>query len=106
VEEDSEAVVLEAAEAVTAALHLLHAQVQAFGGSVGRAGDVVSEDLVSPGLEGVAEADDLGHVVGEAADNGLVEQGSGVAPRVGEVDVADGFLSDNRPWAPVVSGVR
>jgi hypothetical protein len=66
--------VLEPAEAVTAALHLLDAQVQAFGGSVAGAGLVVLEDLCSPRRERVAERLDLCDVVLGAAGDGLVDQ--------------------------------
>ena len=43
---------LEGSEAVAAALDLLDAQVEAFGRAVGRAGDVVGEDLVPPRARG------------------------------------------------------
>jgi len=89
--------VLEATEAVAAALHLLHAQVQTFGWTVAGAGGVVGEDLGAPRFQRVAEADDLGDVISEAAGDGLVQQQPGLAPRVGEVDVADRLLSVNRP---------
>ena len=83
---------LEAAEAVAAALDLLDAQVQAFRWSVAGAGGVVGQDLVAPGPQRVAETDDLGHVVGEAAGDRLVEQGAGVSRCAGEVDVAHRLL--------------
>ena len=92
VEEDAEPVVLEGLEAVTAALHLLHAQVQPFGRSVGRAGVVVGEDLGPPRSQGLAQRADLGHVVGQAADDGLVQQQRGVGRGVGQVHVAHRFF--------------
>ena len=58
---------LEAAHAVGAALDLLDAQVQSLGGPVLAPGAMVGEDLLPPGPQRLAEAHDLGHVVGEAA---------------------------------------
>lgn len=85
---------LEAAEAVTAALDLLDAEVEAFGGPVRRSGGVVGEDLRPPPLQCLAEADDLRHVIREAAGDRLVEHGAGVGPRLGQVDVADVLLGE------------
>lgn len=82
-------VVLEGSESVAAALDLLDAQVEALGGPVARAGAVVGEDLALPRVEGLGESDDLGHVVGETAGDGLVERHACVAPALGEVGVAD-----------------
>ena len=62
-EEDSQAVVLEAREAVAGALDLLHAQVEALGRTVGGPGAVVVQDLLLPALERVAEGTDLSDVV-------------------------------------------
>ncbi len=56
VEQDAEPVVLEGAEAVAAALDLLHAEVEALGGAVAGAGDVVGEDLGPPGRRGSCRA--------------------------------------------------
>jgi hypothetical protein len=45
----------------------------------------------------VAEADDLSHVVGQAAGDGLGEQRPGITPGVSEVDVALRFLGQPGP---------
>jgi hypothetical protein len=84
--------VLESAEAVAAAFHLLDAQVEAFGRTVGSAGGVVSEDLGSPRGEGAAEGADLFDVVFGASNDGFVDEQRRLLGIVGEVDVAHGFL--------------
>ncbi len=78
-EEHADAVMLEAAEAVTAALELLDAEVQAFGRSVAGAGVVAGEDLGSPAPEGLAERD-AGQPVG-------IHVGGPASQVLGAVDV-------------------
>ena len=78
---------VETDEAMAAALDLLHEQVHRLGGAVRGSRSMVVEDLWPPGLERVAERADLGHLVGEAADNRLVQQHGGDSRIVGEIDV-------------------
>src|SRR5215212_1741330 len=96
-EEYAEPVVVEGAEAVAAAFHLLHAQVQPFGRPVGGAGVVVGEDLGAPRGERLAQGAELGHLVGGAAGDGLVDERGGVGGGLGQVDVAHGLLASQAP---------
>jgi len=97
VEEHAEPIVLEAAEPVAGALDALDAQVEALGGAVGGAGVVVGEDLGAPRPEGLGKRADLADLVCGAAGDGLIEQRRSGGGIVGEVEVADGLLSVNRP---------
>ena len=79
---------VEADEAMTGALDLLHAQVEPFGRSVRGSRSMVVEDLWPPALQGVAERSDLGHLVGKTAGDRFVQQHGGDSRIVGEIDVA------------------
>jgi hypothetical protein len=70
--------VLEAGEAATGALDLLHAEVEPLGRAVRGSCAVVVEDLLTPALERVAEGADLIDRVGATSGDGLVEENSGV----------------------------
>jgi len=68
---------------------------------------VPGDDLVPPAQDGATERTDLDRT------GGILEIGTELTDelvgqlRVGDlVDGADDFLSRNRPWAPVVAGVR
>ena len=62
---------LEAGEAMAGSLDPPHAQVHAFGGTVGGPGAVMVQDLDGPALERVAEGADLLDLVALAPDDGL-----------------------------------
>jgi hypothetical protein len=107
VEQHPEPVVPEAAHPERHPLDPLHQIVDRLGRPVRHVGAVPCNDLVPPPLEGAAQPAHLeGHLmVGEVAD-GLID------PRFGElwvgvvIDLTDDLLSRNRPWVPVVAGVR
>jgi hypothetical protein len=102
--EHAEAVVVEPPHSEPAALHPLHAQVQPFGGTVAGTRVVVGEDLGAPRLQGATERADLLDVVVSAALDRLVDEGGGLVPLVGEIDVPNRFLG--QPCAQhLVSGV-
>jgi integrase/recombinase XerC len=111
VEEHSEAVVLEGAEAVTAALDVLDAQVQAFGRPVRGSGGAVGEDLGAPARgqrNGL-----LGHVAVRRRSGGrLVQEPRRLPESLSAEDVA-AFIADlgrhrDRAMAPamVLGGLR
>jgi hypothetical protein len=81
-------VVLEALEAPTGPLDLLHAQVEALGRTVEGPGAVVVQDLGSPASKRVVQGEDLVHLVVLAPGDRLVQKRRGVGQVVGEVDVA------------------
>src|SRR5271167_27565 len=101
-QQDSKSVVLEAGEAPTGPLDLLHAEVLALGRAVRCTSPVVVQDLLPPPMQGVAEGADLLDVVGPATGDGLVEQHGGVFWIVGEIDVTDRLLGQPRTEQLVV----
>jgi len=88
VEEYSQSVIFEALKATAGALDLFDTEVLAFGGSVRRPGSVVVQDLVVPALQGVAERDDLRHLVCKTARDRLVEQHRRLGHVVGQIYVS------------------
>lgn len=89
------------------ALDPLDEVVDGFGGSVRDVGSVPGDDLVAPAGDRAAKAADLvGHLaVGEVAHDLVDPLGRELVVGV-VVDLADDFLSHNRPWVPVMSMVR
>ena len=73
-QENAQAVVSEALEAVPAALNLLDEQVHRLGRAIRGAGEVVSEDLGPPTLQGVAERHNLVDLIGEATRDHPVQE--------------------------------
>ena len=71
VEQHPQSVVLEAGEATSGSLDLLHAEVLALRRTVRGAGAVVVEDLPAPTSECPTEGTDFGDVVGPASCDGL-----------------------------------
>jgi hypothetical protein len=94
VQQESEPIVLEVAEAVPDALDLLDQQVHGFGGSVGQAGAVPAEDLVLPPPDGGGEAAELGDVGTPAVDVEALEPPSSLALRAGGVYLPQQLLGE------------
>src|SRR2546429_6186066 len=102
--EDTKPVVVEVPEAVAAALHAFDDQVPTLGAAVGESAIEIVQDLTAPTAEGGGEAVELADAAGGEDLEPIIEERFRRGPVGLLVEVADAFLSDNRPWAPVVSG--
>ena len=89
VEQKPEPIVLEVAEAVADPLDLLDEQVHGFGGPVGQAGAVPTEDLVFPTPHRRGEAAEFDDVGGAAVGVEALEALAGLPGGTGGVDLSE-----------------
>ena len=105
-QQKAEPIVLEVAESEAEPLDVLDDQVRALSSGVGQPGGMPTQDRCLPAGDRAGQPFELGDVAGVPLVVEDGESSAGLEHVLGAERLAQQLLSRNRPWVPVVAGVR